>query len=959
MIIQENQRIYGFDVTEIKECRELHGRTVRMVHRKTGAQLFWVDNGAENMVFSIAFRTLPEDSTGVFHILEHSVLCGSARFPVKEPFVELMKSSMSTFLNAMTFPDMTMYPVASRNPRDLLNLTEVYLDAVFHPEVIRDPLRFCQEGWHIDQNEAGEPEYRGVVFNEMKGSMSDTDTLIEHQIAQQLFPDTCYGFNSGGDPEVIPDLTWEKFCETYDRFYHPSNAYIYLDGALPMEEMLPLIDSYLAEYERREDLPEFRYQVPVSSEKTIRYDLAADQEEKNHSHLTLARLTGTWKDRTKNMALGIIGDVLAGSNETPLKREVLEQDLAQDLSITVDDTSLQSWVTIHAENLTDGKEQAVLDLLHKTGEKIRREGLERGAVEASLNRMIFHLREEEEPQGIGRCIRCMGDWLYGGNPRDSLETENLVCELNRMLAEGEFDRLAADLLLNREGMVILHSVPSRTLGEEKRRAEEKRIHDIMNGWTREQLEQNQELIRALADWQTAPDPEEALAALPVLKKEDADLPPEWTESEEEKVLGATVLYHTLPCNGVVHLKAYFPLTDLNLEQIPAAGLFTVMLGKLSTASHDALSLQQEIKRYTGTMSFSLMTRSEDGQNETCTPFLTASLSALKEHADRALQLMTEILTETKLDDTDRIREFVQQSELTARQRIVSAGHLFAIRQAVSQYSAEGAVKNALDGAPAVAYIHRFARDPDQETAAFVNLGEEIMRHSFCRKRMIIGWTADGKKDLSDFIGSFPEGTETAPAAAYRAETLPSVGYRIPAQIGYAARAWRLSCCGRTFSGSLWLTTNILSLGYLWNRVRVQGGAYGSGMQVDRKGNLFSYSYRDPTPGKTLTVDAGAAAFLKEFIQQPGELDKYIISSLNDLNPLLSSRDKGMTADLRYLSGYTREMAENTLREILHATPEDLVSWCEVLDRMAAEGSVCVVAHEDALNSCGLDVIREL
>ena len=487
MNIQENQRIHGFEVTEIRECGELHGRTVRMQHIKTGAQLFWVDNGAENMVFSIAFRTLPEDSTGVFHILEHSVLCGSARFPVKEPFVELMKSSMSTFLNAMTFPDMTMYPVASRNPRDLLNLTEVYLDAVFHPEVIRDPLRFCQEGWHIDRDEAGEPEYRGVVFNEMKGSMSDTDTLIEHQIARQLFPDTCYGFNSGGDPEVIPDLTWEKFCETYHRFYHPSNAYIYLDGALPMEEMLALIDSCLAEYERREELPEFRYQVPVSSEETIRYDLAADQEEKNHSHLTLARLTGTWKDRTKNMALGIIGDVLAGSNETPLKREVLEQDIAQDLSITVDDTSLQSWVTIHAENLTDGKEQAVLDLLRKTGEKIREEGLDRGAVEASLNRMIFHLREEEEPQGIGRCIRCMGDWLYGGNPRDSLETEKLVCELNRMLEEGEFDRLAADLLLNRDGLAILHTVPSRTLGDEKRRSEEKRIRDIMSGWTPEQL----------------------------------------------------------------------------------------------------------------------------------------------------------------------------------------------------------------------------------------------------------------------------------------------------------------------------------------------------------------------------------------------------------------------------------------------------------------------------------------
>lgn len=308
MNMWEGKRIQGFDVTEVKDCPSLHGRTVSMVHRKTGARLFWVDNGAENMVFSIAFRTLPEDSTGVFHILEHSVLCGSDRYPVKEPFVELMKSSMNTFLNAMTFPDMTMYPVASRNPKDLLNLTSVYLDAVFHPEVIHDPLRFCQEGWHIDRSETGEMEYRGVVFNEMKGSMSDTDSLIEHQIVHQLFPDTCYGFNSGGDPEVIPTLTWEKFRETYHRFYHPSNAYIYLDGAVPLEEMLAMIEEYLAPYDRREELPQFRYQTPVASEETIRYELAADQEEANHTHLTLARLVGTWQDRAKNTALGIIGD---------------------------------------------------------------------------------------------------------------------------------------------------------------------------------------------------------------------------------------------------------------------------------------------------------------------------------------------------------------------------------------------------------------------------------------------------------------------------------------------------------------------------------------------------------------------------------------------------------------------------------------------------------------------------
>ena len=297
MTFDQNQQVFGFIVREIRASSELRGRTVLMEHLKTGARLFWVDNGAENMVFSVTFRTLPQDDTGVFHILEHSVLCGSEKYPVREPFVELLKSSMNTFLNAMTFQDMTMFPVSSRNPRDLLNLTGVYLDAVFAPTVMEDRKRFCQEGWHIDRDEEGNPVYKGVVYNEMKGAMSDTDTLIDRQIMRQLFPDTCYGFNSGGDPEAITDLTYEQFQEQYRRHYHPSNAYFFLDGKVPMEEMLPLIASYLDDFDRREELPACGLQQPVASEQTIQYELGQEETPENRGYLTLARITGTWKVR--------------------------------------------------------------------------------------------------------------------------------------------------------------------------------------------------------------------------------------------------------------------------------------------------------------------------------------------------------------------------------------------------------------------------------------------------------------------------------------------------------------------------------------------------------------------------------------------------------------------------------------------------------------------------------------
>jgi Predicted Zn-dependent peptidases, insulinase-like len=594
---------YGFSVVAVRESRELQAKTVLLEHEKTGAKLFWVDNGAENMVFSIAFPTLPEDNTGVFHILEHSVLCGSRRFPVREPFVELIKSSMNTFLNALTFQDMTMYPVASRNPRDLMNLTRVYLDAVFDPLVMEDPKRFCQEGWHIGRGEHGEPVYKGVVLNEMKGSMSETDNLIDHQIARMLFPDTCYGYNSGGDPEAIPTLTYECFREQYRRFYHPSNALIYLDGAVPIEEMLPLIASYLDRYERRESPAEFRFQTPVCSEQTIRYELGQEEDERNRSHLTLARLTGTWKDRTENMARAILCDVLTGGNEALLKRAALERNLVEDLSISVDDTVLQSWITIHAENVTDGKETEIQSLLREIGQKIQTEGLDHSAVEASLNRAVFALREEEEPQGIGRCIRCVGNWIYGADPTDALETDGMVRELKSWLETDRFEKLAADMLLNERDRVILHTLPSKTLGQEKRDAEAGRLKRAISSRTEREKAENEQLLSDLEEWQNTPDSPEDLATLPKLSKADADVEPEWTGTETGYELSVPVMRHRLNCNGVVHLRAYFALTDYSLEELTRLSQVVGLLGRLPTAKHDALTLQQEIKRWTGSLGF--------------------------------------------------------------------------------------------------------------------------------------------------------------------------------------------------------------------------------------------------------------------------------------------------------------------------------------------------------------------
>ena len=954
--VQGRETLFGFRVTGERESRELGGRGVYLLHEATGARLFWLDNGAENKTFSIGFRTLPEDDTGVFHILEHSVLCGSRRYPVREPFVELLKGSMSTFLNAMTFPDMTLYPVSSRNDRDLLNLVQVYLDAVFAPRCLEDENIFRQEGWHIDTDGEGRPEYRGVVLGEMKGAMSDVDNLMERQIAKQLFPDTSYGFHSGGDPEHIPDLTFEEFRRQYRRHYHPSNAWVYLDGSVPVEQLLPLLESYFSRYPRLETLPQFAWQAPVASEETIYYELGPDESPENRSHYTRARICGAWRDVAENEARAIVCDVLAGTNEAPLKRAILEKGLAEDFSLTIDETGLQSFITLHADNVTDGQEAAIDAVVREVGETVARTGIDHEAAEATLNRMIFAFREEEEPQGIGRCIRAMGGWIFGGDPLDELESEALLKQLRGMISDGRLDALAADMLLNREHMAVLHTRPSRTVGEERRARESRRLQAITSGWTPEERRRNETLCRELNRWQAEPDSPEALATLPRLTRKDADVSFPWVETQDTAVRGARVLAHRVNCGGVTHVRASFLLTDCTLDQVPVMASAASLLGRLPTRDKDAWTLQQQLKRYTGRFGVTVSHYSRAEEREYCTPCVTAYISALNENLPQALALLAEVLTRTRFDATDRITEYIRQAELNTRQKVLSAGHLIATCRVMSGYSAEGALRETLDGATGVALVHRLAADPDKAAELLRGGARRLAETTVCRKRAVVTVVSDGPVDLGPLLDALPEGTPAPDRAAYALPAPPATGFAVPAQVGFSAQGYSLNELGLRFRGPMWLAAGILSLNYLWNQVRVQGGAYGAGLSIDRAGNVTTFSFRDPTPGRSLEVNKGLARAIRAFVDSGEELDRYIISALNELNPLLSPRDKGMLASMWYLTGYTREMAEETRKRVLNATAQELADCASWLEALAEKGRVCVVGPREMLESClGLEI----
>ena len=949
-------RICGFDVNRVRYEAELNGTLVEMSHCKTGTELCWLDNGESNKLFSIIFKTLPENSTGIFHILEHSTLCGSMKYPVREPFVDLLKSSMKTFLNAITWPDKTAYPVASRNDEDYINLMSVYLDAVFAPRFLSDPNIFYQEGWHIEQDENRKLSYKGVVFNEMKGAMSDEGELINEKLTTMLFPETCYGYNSGGDPTVIPDLTYELFVETYNRFYHPSNARIYLDGNVPLEKTLGVIDSYLDNYEKSDKLPVDIMQPLVSSEETNYYEIAQGQSAENKGRLTIGKIYGDWTDRVGDMALYVLNDVLTGSNEAPLKKAVLESGLAKNLTMSIDDFGLQHYFWITMKDVQDGADAKLMEIIRDAAAKLQKDGLDHDALHASINSLEFRLRSTEEPSALFRCFNAASGWMYGGDPLEGMVYAKDMARLRALVDDGYFEKLTGRILLDDTGLAVLHTLPSANLGEEMRAVEQARLDKVAEGWSDTDFEANAAMNEKLVRWQQTPDTPEQLATLPVLPLSAVSEEPVFTPTVEKDVGGVKMLYHPVASNGIVHMSAYFNLSDCTLEELTALSMLSRLLGKLPTEKHDALELQQLVKRYVGRLDFRVDVFAKNDDTKTCTPCLIARCSVLEQHVEKAQELMAEILTATDFGQTEQIAKIIAQADIASRQMGAAAGHMLGMAAALSHYSAKSAVTEAVSGYSSIQWLHGFAADIDGRLPGFVELLNRFRTESVCRNRLTLSVTFTGEFVPEAFLAALPEGVNAAGAAAYSAGLPEEMGARIPAQASYAVRGYNLEKCGAEYDAAYKVAANIITYDFLWNEIRVQGGAYGTGLNVEANGNINAYSFRDPTPARTLDVYGKIAEYLRGFCDRKEEIVKYIISTVAKIEPLQSPRVMGETADADWFSGVTAEDYAKVKREILSADHAKLMKFADILDSFASEGAVCVVGHEAALNLCsGLEV----
>ena len=945
---------HGFKVDRVREDKKAGGLFIEMTHEKTGARLCYSKNSEENKLFSVAFKTIPEDSTGVFHILEHSVLCGSDKYPVKEPFVELMKSSMNTFLNAITFPDKTVYPVSSRNVRDFLNLTEVYLDAVFAPALLHNENIFLQEGRRLEVTD-GVPSYNGVVLNEMRGATSEADDVIYENVSKLLFPDSCYRFNSGGDPSEIPELTYEKFVDTYRRFYHPSNSYIYLDGDIPVEETFSLIESYLDRYEREEITWDVARQTPVSSHAADFY--AVDDMTSPRDIFVTGKILANYDEIEKGFALGILRDYLSSSNESPLKRAVLSSGLAEDLDIWLLDDMLQLSIVTIVRNMKESDADRIKNIISSTIEGIVKEGIPSEDLVACINKFEFSFRQMREPKGLERNLIALGSWLFGGDPMLYLDTDAVFEKLRGMIGTGSFERILSEAYLDDSTEVTLRLRASDTLATEIAKKEAEYASFVYSKMDPGAREEHAGKLEKFKKWQNTPDSEAAIATVPTLPISEVSPDPKDYPTEVGECLGSKILFHKIRTNGIVYFSMSAPLTQFSLEELSLMPVIASLFKQLPTSEHDVSSIQREIKTYIGELSFKCTSYGEPGQTENCMPFLTVSVSALEENFEKAKKIAAEVLTSTLFDDKNRIIEALKQVEEANRQMIVSSGHLTAIAAAKATLSSEGAVAEALCGSSMMKAVKRLNASFETEFDSFSELIRKVRSESLTRENLIISATAEEEHDFSSFVSSFGSGELLPEKASYVSPLNGNTSVKIPSQVSFAVKADSLGRCGDEFDGSYKVAAQIISLEYLWNEVRVRGGAYGAGMSVAPNGTLFCYSYRDPSPASSLSVYDGCAGFLENFASEKDNFDKYIISTIADASPLQTPKAEGDAADTLYITGVSYETRKKRREEMLATDKDDLLRFTAALRHMAADGTASVVISSSVDPIEGFEIVE--
>ena len=940
--------LHGFELKKKEFVSSKNAELYTLCHQKTQAELLYFDRNDENKTFSVSFKTLPENDTGVFHILEHSVLNGSEKYPVKEPFVSLLQSSMQTFLNAMTYPDKTVFPVSSRNEQDFMNLMSVYLDAVFCPLIYKKPEIFMQEGWHYEFKESDEtPYYNGVVFSEMKGVYADVESMMSAENDRLLFPDNSYGYSSGGKPECITDLKYEEFVATHRRFYHPSNAKFFLDGHMNIEKVLQLIDeAYLSHYDYKKPDFDFAEQTPRAAQKTVYYE--ARKGEEQFSQMAVSKIVCSHSDVEKIYALEILADYLTGANTAPLKRAFLENGLSQDLSLEVRDGVFQPYITLLVRNTSQSAFEKIKEFLPKITKKLLAEGLDHEALLASLERYNFTNREISEPYGLELTAKALNGWLYGDDPLTHIETDGIFRHLREKIRDGYFEALLKELFEKADDKCYLYALPSLTKGADDAKKEAEKVLKISSKWSDIERTAQRKAFEKMQQWQEAPDNEEALSTLPHLNLKDIPKTVTPTKTETVDVGGKKVLKIKTETNGIVYLNLYFEVSDLSKEELLLLNVLTTLFGELSTAHDSAEELSKKIKLSLGSLNAKIELISGLGDLKNCTPYLVVSAAFMKENAAAAAKILKELLNDSVYNEADRIGEILLQTDYFLKQSLSSSGHVYAITKALSAFSKEGYLKELLEGEDFCRWFSDFAAKFSENCAAVLQQLDALSKKVFTKDRLFLSFSdeldAAAAAELSKML---PNGA-VGQIADIPIKKSGSCAVEIPADVGFSALGSNIYKLGGAFSGHCSVLSSFVTFGYLWNRVRVQGGAYGTGMNVRANGDIFCYSYRDPNLENSREAFLKMPQFLKEFLAENPSLDDIIIGTVNTTEPLLEPAAVCDLAATRYLKGIAPETISKIREEILTTTADDLKKLLDVLKAFCEKGNYCAVGGKTAV-----------
>jgi Zn-dependent M16 (insulinase) family peptidase len=974
MGFEKGESYSGFRLREVREVKEL--KTLGMVfeHEKSGARLLSLSGDDDNKVFSVSFRTPPVDSTGMPHILEHSVLCGSRKFPSKEPFVELAKGSLKTFLNAFTFPDKTMYPVASRNRKDFFNLVDVYLDAVFHPNIYRFPGIFMQEGWHheLDSPE-GEITYKGVVYNEMRGVYSTPESILFRAITDSLFPDSPYRFESGGDPDAIPALTLEGFLAFHRRYYHPSNSYFFLYGDGRVEELLEFIDrEYLGDFDRAEIDSAIPPQGPFGDirERKVEFPISEGEEERERAYLSLNFVTGTSADPVLYMAIDMLEHLLLDTPAAPLKNALLEARIGKDVFGLCERSLAQPTMSVVVKGSEEERKGRFREVVFETLGSLAAKGIDKKLVEASINIKEFSLREADYrgfPKGLVYCIKCMDSWLYDADPFLHLAYEPALERVKEAMKTDFFERLIARYFLENHHGSLVTATPAKGLSEKKNREIAKRLSDYKKKISEQELLGIARATGELKRRQTTPDTPEDLRAIPVLSLRDINPKAEDLPIEVKEERGVKVLRHAIFTNRIGYLNLHFDTTAVPREDIPYLPLLATLLGRVSTELHRYGDLSNEVNIHTGGIEFSAETFGhKDDDGEYYPTFLVRS-KALTRKLPELSRLLAEIIGRTRFDERDRVREIVQETKSRLEMGIYDQGHLIAAGRLLSYFSPVGWYTETLSGLSFYKFVSGIEKNFDAAADGLLHKLREVASLVFNRRGLVVSVTAESG-DYGNFREALPgilENLGERPASGGGAEGggTSRGGYRhdlvsrnegllTPGNVQYVAKGFNFRSLGHGYSGVFQVLRSVISMDYLWNRVRVQGGAYGGFARFGRNGNMYFCSYRDPNLNETLKIYDEAESYIRSFSTDKREMTKYVIGTVSGLDAPLTPSMKGETATERHLSGLTREDVQKAREEVLGTTLSDIRECAQVVGDVMRQNRFCALGGEGKLRESG-------